>query len=81
MSINTFQITCEKVAVKEKGEKKGKAYAKGSVKPRASKVSKEKEEWSGDDSDDRPAPKVNRNSSCDLNPCCLTYVHQHNSNV
>ena len=20
----------------------------------------------------RPAPKVNRNSSCDLNPCCLT---------
>ncbi len=30
-----------------------------------------------DDSDDRPAPKVNRNSSYDLNPYCLTYVHQH----
>ena len=25
----------------------------------------------------RPAPKVNRNYSYDLNPCCLTYVHQH----
>ncbi len=26
-----------------------------------------------DDNEDFPAPKVNRNSYCDLNPCCLTY--------
>jgi hypothetical protein len=26
-----------------------------------------------DENEDLPAHKVNRNSSCDLNPCCLTY--------
>ncbi len=30
-----------------------------------------------DDNEDLPAPKVNCNSSCNLNPCCLTYSPQH----
>jgi hypothetical protein len=79
--VHQHMPTCEKGGAKAKGGKQEKASAKRNVKSRASTVSKGEEECSIDDSDDRPAPKVNRNSSCDLNPCCLTYVHQHKSNV
>ncbi len=63
----------QKGDAKAKGSKRGKASPKISVKPRASTVSKGEEKCSSDAKEDLPAPKVKLNSSCDLNPCCLTY--------
>ena len=55
---------------------KGKETKKELPKKENSTSNTDDDDFS-DEIEVRPAPKVNRNYSYDLNPCCLTYVHQH----
>ena len=59
-----------------KSRSKGKETKKDPPKKEESTNDTDDDDFNND-IEDRPAPKVNRNSSCDRNPCCLIYVHQH----